>query len=150
MLVEHIILGDNPDMHILLADDSEGDIILITESFKDSNTPCHLYVVHDGEQALDFVQDAQNPTPDLIIMDINMPRMKGSEALETLKQQDETKTIPVVMFTSSDMESDIEAVKQMGANGYVKKQGLYDLEAFIDVMHQANANPDQFYSVEAA
>ena len=113
---------------ILLADDDPGDQEL-TRRVLESDALCvELRIVSHGEEALDYLQQrgayshpADAPRPDLILLDLNMPRMGGKEVLRTLKQSSEFRRITVVILTTSEQEADIVATYDLGCNSYVQK-----------------------------
>jgi len=112
-------------IEILLVEDNEGDIGLTRVAFEDGNVRAHLSVVHDGVEALDYLfkrgDFANAAEPDLILLDINMPRMNGLDFLNIIKQDGHLKLIPVVMLTSSNAHSEIIESYRRHANGYVLK-----------------------------
>ena len=117
---------------VLLVDDDEGDIALITEAFTAHDAPVRLHVAGDGIEALAFLrrEDGNDvaPRPDLILLDLNMPRMDGHQVLTIVKTDDDLCTIPVVMFTTSERPDDITASYTHHANAYVTKP--LDLDEF--------------------
>ena len=129
------------EVHILLVDDNEGDIILTTEAFKDMNLENKISVVNDGEAALRFLKKegeyAGSDTPQLILMDINRPGMDGKELLERIKNDEELKDIPVVMLTSSSSDADISDCYDKQVNWYITKPIDYD--KYTKVMHEIEA-----------
>ena len=129
------------EVHILLVEDNEGDIILATEAFKDMQLENKISIVRDGEEALRFLrkQDsfADAGTPQLILMDINLPGMDGKELLEMIKKDPELKEIPVVMLTSSAADADISECYDKHVNWYITKPIDYD--KYTKVMHEIEA-----------
>lgn len=117
---------------ILLVDDDLNDVVLIRSALAEPNLPHEWVVVHDGAEALDYLFrlgkfSARNgPPPDLILLDIKMPRVNGFEVLQTLKASATLKVVPVVVFTSSDQEKDRLKSYQLGANAYVVKPSRYE------------------------
>jgi chemotaxis family two-component system response regulator Rcp1 len=112
-------------IEILLVEDNEGDIELTRIAFEEGNVRANLSVAHDGAEALDVLSKRGNfanaVEPDLILLDINMPRMNGLEFLDIVKQDERLKVIPVVMLTSSNARADIIASYRGHANGYILK-----------------------------
>jgi chemotaxis family two-component system response regulator Rcp1 len=112
-------------LHVLLVEDSPGDIRLTREAFLAANTNIKLSVVTDGVEAMAFLRREGAYIgairPDLILLDLNMPRMGGSEVLTRLKADDNLKTIPIVILTTSDSEGDIVKSYQLSANCYLCK-----------------------------
>lgn len=129
------------EVHILLVEDNEGDIILTTEAFNDMKLENKISIVRDGEEALRFLKrqgeypDA--PTPQLILMDINLPGMNGKQLLEIIKKEDELRDIPVVMLTCSDKDADISDCYDKQVNWYITKPIDYD--KYTKVMHEIEA-----------
>jgi CheY-like chemotaxis protein len=117
-------------MNILLIEDNSGDIRLIKEVFKESNLEGNLHVVTDGEQAIAYLakegefKDA--PKPNLIFLDLNLPKKDGREVLSEIKNNDELKYIPVVVFTSSEADQDIKKSYGLHANCYIVKPFDFD------------------------
>lgn len=135
-------------MHLLLVEDNEGDILLTTEALETSKVLNDLSIVKNGKLALDFVykkndyEDAKSP--DLILMDINLPLKSGIEVLEILKSDENTKHIPIIMLTTSSSESDIMKSYNHHANAYIVKpvdvseflQAILSLEDFwLNIVH---------------
>jgi CheY-like chemotaxis protein len=129
------------EVHILLVEDNEGDIILTTEAFKDMQLENTISVVNDGEAALRFLKKqgeyTGSTTPQLILMDINLPGMDGKELLEIIKKDEELKEIPVVMLTSSAADADISECYDKHVNWYITKPIDYD--KYTKVMHEIEA-----------
>jgi len=129
------------EVHILLVEDNEGDIILTTEAFKDMKLDNEISVVRDGEEALRFLKKqgdyAGASTPQLILMDINLPGMDGKQLLEVIKKDEELKEIPVVMLTCSDADADISECYDKQVNWYITKPIDYD--KYTKVMHEIEA-----------
>lgn len=123
-------------IEILLVEDNPGDVRLTREALKDMKLKNTLYVVPDGVEALAFLrregQYADKPRPDIILLDLNLPRKDGREVLEEIKQDDELKRIPVVVLTTSDDESDILASYNLHANCYITKP--VDMHRFISIV----------------
>jgi CheY-like chemotaxis protein len=122
--------------HILLVEDNPGDIRLIQESFRDVKLPYRLSVARDGREAIDFLSQigafANVSRPDLIILDLNLPKISGHDVLAHLKGHDEYRNIPVVILTSSNAPSDIRKSYQLAANSYHSKPA--GLEEFFHLM----------------
>ena len=121
-------------IHILLVDDNEGDILLTREALDDARIVNKISIAYDGVDALRFLRkNASGPdTPDLILLDINLPRMDGTELLSIIKADPELKRIPVIMLTTSSSEKDILASYDNYANCYITKP--VDLDRFMDVV----------------
>jgi CheY-like chemotaxis protein len=122
-------------MSILLAEDNPADVYLLREalSAQETGSQVDLIVVTDGEQAIDYVrrrgQFSEARRPDLIVLDLNLPKSEGSDVLRCIREQPDLTSIPVVVLTSSDSPKDRQAVEQLGANGYITKPS--DLDAFL-------------------
>lgn len=112
-------------MDVLLIEDSPGDVRLTQEAFREANPSIRLHVASDGVEAMAFLQregaHAPAPRPDIILLDLNLPRMDGREVLARIKEDDKLKTIPVVILTTSDAEADITKSYQLKANCYLTK-----------------------------
>ena len=112
-------------VEVLLVEDSPGDVRLTQEAFRDANRSIHLHVASDGVEAMAFLRregpHVDAPRPDLILLDLNLPRMDGREVLAHIKADDSLKTIPTVILTTSDAEADIVKSYQLQANCYLTK-----------------------------
>lgn len=124
---------------ILLADDDEDDRLLTEEALKESRLANDLHMVEDGEQLLDYLYRrgkfsalADSPRPGLILLDLNMPRMDGREALREIKSDASLRQIPVVVLTTSKAEEDIYRTYDLGANSFITKPVLF--ESLVRVM----------------
>ncbi len=127
---------NNEPIEILLVEDNPGDARLAVEALKDSKINNNLYHVKDGVEAMDFLRRrgeyAGAPVPDLILLDLNLPRKDGREVLEEIKEDDELKLVPVVVLTTSEAERDLVRSYDLHANAYVVKP--LDLDRFIEVV----------------
>jgi CheY-like chemotaxis protein len=119
------------EVHILLVEDNEGDIILTKEALKDANIRNQVTVAMDGEQALLMLYAAEE-LPDLILLDINLPRINGLEVLASIKKDEKLKDIPVIMLTTSSAEKDILTSYAHHANRFITKP--VDLPRFMEVI----------------
>jgi len=123
-------------IEILLVEDSKGDVGLIEEVFEDAKIRNNLRVVEDGEEAILFLrgegQFSGVPRPDIILLDLNLPKKDGREVLEEIKRDDSLKNIPVVVLTTSKAEEDILKSYNLHANAYVTKP--VDFDQFIKVV----------------
>lgn len=112
-------------IHILLVEDNEGDILLTTEALEERKIINKISVAKDGKEALDFIfkeGDHKNATtPDLILLDVNLPKKSGHEVLQLIKNDDRTAHIPVIMLTTSSSETDINLSYKHHANCYITK-----------------------------
>ena len=125
------------ELIILLVEDNEGDIVLTVEALKMANITNRIIVVRDGEEALGYLhregQYTNAEQPDLILLDINLPRIDGKEVLARIKNDDKLKIIPVVILTTSDSENDIMESYNNHANCYITKP--VDFNKFMQVVH---------------
>jgi CheY-like chemotaxis protein len=123
---------------ILLVEDNPSDVRLTIEAMKDAKILNNLHVATDGEQALEFLRRqgrfANAPRPDLILLDLNLPRLDGRQVLAEIKRDEELWSIPVVILTTSQAEEDILRTYELHANCYVTKP--VDLEQFVAVIRQ--------------
>ncbi|MBW0162397.1 MAG: response regulator [Sediminibacterium sp. Gen4] len=120
-------------IHILLVEDNEGDILLTTEALNDRKIANEVSIARDGTEALDFLRKtgkfSEAATPDLILLDINLPKMNGHDVLGVIKNDDELKKIPVIMLTTSSSKRDIDMSYEKGANCYITKP--VDMDDFL-------------------
>ena len=125
---------------VLLVEDSPGDVRLTQEAFRDANTSVHLHVASDGVEAMAFLKregpHVNAPRPDLILLDLNLPKMDGREVLAHIKKDDTLKTIPTVILTTSDAEVDVAKSYQLQANCYLSKP--VQLDAFEGLVKSIN------------
>ncbi|WP_431213522.1 response regulator [Puia sp. P3] len=123
-------------IHILLVDDNEGDILLTREALDDARIINKISIANDGVEAISFLKKdppfRDTEMPDLILLDINLPKMDGTEVLSIIKNDPELKRIPVIMLTTSSSEKDILASYDNHANCYITKP--VDLDRFMDVV----------------
>ena len=123
-------------VEILMVEDNPRDARLAVEALKDSKVRNNLHHVSDGEEALDFLRQrgayAGVPVPDLILLDLNLPRKDGREVLAEVKEDPRLRLIPVVVMTSSEAERDLVRSYDLHANAYVVKP--LDLDRFIEVV----------------
>ncbi|HEY3360645.1 MAG TPA: response regulator [Methanosarcina sp.] len=117
-------------LDILLVEDSKGDIGLIEEIFEDAEIGNILHIAEDGEEAIAFLraedQFSGAPRPDIILLDLNLPKKDGREVLEEVKGDDELKSIPIVVLTTSKAEEDILRSYNLHANAYITKPVDFD------------------------
>jgi two-component system, response regulator len=128
-----------PEKIILLVEDNEDDVLLTKRAFQKNNVKNELVVVSDGREALDWLfaegEHAGRDTsvvPELILLDVNMPRVGGLEVLERVRADPRTEFVPVVMLTSSKQEEDLIRSYELGANSYVRKPVAF--ESFVDAV----------------
>jgi CheY-like chemotaxis protein len=121
---------------ILLVEDNEGDVGLVEEVFEDAKIRNILHVAEDGEEAMNFLHKKEPftkvPTPDIILLDLNLPQKDGREVLEEIKTDEDLKRIPVVVLTTSKAEEDILKSYDLHANSYITKP--VDFDQFIKVI----------------
>ncbi|WP_307844159.1 response regulator [Sanguibacter suaedae] len=133
-------------IEVLLVEDDPGDVLMTQEAFEHNKVANRLSVVNDGVSALEYLrkegQYADVPTPDLVLLDLNLPRMDGREVLAALKADEELRKIPVVVLTTSEAEEDVVRSYSLYANAFVTKP--VDFDRFIDVVRQID---DFFVSV---
>ena len=119
----------------LLAEDNLADVLLIQEAIELHAVPIDLHVVEDGEKALEFIERAENdpdfPCPDVLLLDLNLPKRSGKEVLQRVRQSEKCKDILVLIITSSDLSKDREDLAGLGANHYFRKPTSY--EQFLKV-----------------
>jgi len=123
-------------INVLLVEDNPGDILLAQVAFEKSKFPVNIAIAMDGEEALDFLYKkgkfAEASTPDLVLLDLNLPAKSGSEILADIKNDDELKVIPVIILTTSQAEWDIIRCYQLHANCFVNKP--FGFESFDKVV----------------
>lgn len=123
-------------IEILLVEDSEPDVRLTQEALRDAKVRNRLWAVEDGVEAMDFLyrrdKHADAPRPDLILLDLNLPRKDGREVLEEIKSDETLKRIPVVILTTSSREEDIFRTYNLHANCYITKP--VDFNRFMEVV----------------
>ena len=121
------------EIHILLVEDNEGDIVLAREALKEARIKNRVTVITDGEKALEYLFcNDNNRKPDLILLDMNLPKVNGLEVLAKIKADEALKIIPVVMLTTSTSEQDVLDAYRNYVNCYINKP--IDLEEFIVVI----------------
>lgn len=131
------ITGSGRSKNLLLVEDNAGDIRLTQEALREGNIPVNLSVATDGVEAVEFLhrtgkyKDA--PRPDLILLDLNLPRKNGGEVLSEIKNDPDLKTIPVLIMTTSQAQQDVTRAYSLNANCYITKP--IDLEEFMDLVH---------------
>ena len=112
-------------IHVLLVEDNEGDIFLTTEALEEAKIVINLSIAKDGKDAIDFVSRRGNHTndelPDLVLLDINLPKRNGHEVLKHIKEDEKLKHIPVIILTTSSSEKDINLSYKQYANCYIIK-----------------------------
>jgi CheY-like chemotaxis protein len=123
-------------VEILLVEDNEGDVGLVEEVFEEAKMRNIIHVAEDGEEAMQFLYKEGKykdvPRPDIILLDLNLPKKDGREVIAEIKNQDNLKRIPVVILTSSNAEKDIVKMYDLHANSYITKP--VDFDQFIKVI----------------
>jgi CheY-like chemotaxis protein len=124
---------------ILMADDDEDEIMLVREAFTVSQLPVHLHSVRNGEELMDYLYHRVQyndhrlaPRPDLILLDLNMPKKNGQEALQEIKNDIELRCIPVIVLTTTKAEENIYNTYSLGANSYIVKPITFS--ALVELM----------------
>ncbi len=131
-MINHTMKQKGRPAEILLVEDNKGDVVLTKEAFKTSKIKNHISVANDGEMALQMLrreapyEDAS--LPDIILLDLNLPKVDGREVLEAIKEDDELRRIPVIILTSSQADMDIIKSYDLHANAYIAKP--MDLQSF--------------------
>ena len=122
--------------HILLVEDSPADVLLTKEALADSKLLVELHVAEDGIQAMEFLRhsgpSSEAPTPDLVLLDLNLPLKDGREVLAEVKADPHLRSIPVVVLTTSQAEEDVLRAYGLHANCYITKP--VDFESFVNVV----------------
>ena len=142
---------ENPSLIVLMADDDEDDCLLVESAFKETDLVHELRFVGDGRELLDYLYNEGDfsdlekyPRPNLILLDLNMPRIDGREALAIIKSDSQLKNIPVLILTTSREEQDIALAEQAGASSFLTKPGVFEdltdmLEKFCTaIQHNPN------------
>jgi chemotaxis family two-component system response regulator Rcp1 len=133
--------ADVEPVEILLVEDSPGDVRLTREAFRDAKVHINLHVALDGTEAMAFLrQDGEHanaPCPDLILLDLNLPKKDGREVLKEIKESPTLKSIPVVILTTSEAEADILRSYQLHANCYITKP--VGLDGFLKVVNSIDS-----------
>jgi two-component system, chemotaxis family, response regulator Rcp1 len=139
-MIRPLFKKDNTPMIILLVEDSPGDVRLTQEAFGNANPSVRLFVTKDGTEAMAFLRregaNAQAPRPELILLDLNMPKMGGRDVLALIKNDESLKLIPTVILTTSAEEEDFVESYRLQANCYLRKP--VKLEAFEVVVRSMN------------
>lgn len=123
---------------ILIVDDGPGDVLLIREAIEDSRFICAISVAANGAEAMEVLKGAVakgEALPDLVLLDLNMPRMNGREVLKAMKADASLSRIPVVVLTCSDVERDVHGAYELGAQGFITKPP--DVDQLFKAIHGA-------------
>ena len=117
-------------LHILLAEDNRGDVLLVRESLREHQIPHELHVVQDGQEALDYLlrmgQPDQPPCPDLLLLDLNLPKGDGAGILSEFRRHPRFADTPVIVVTSSDSAQDRQRMTELGIRYYFRKPTEYE------------------------
>lgn len=136
----YMIGDEDRPLEVLLVEDSPGDVRLTREALRDANPTVHLHVAADGVEAMAFLRrEAEHvgaPRPDLILLDLNLPKMDGREVLVHIKENESLKTIPTIILTTSEAEADIVKSYELHANCYLSKP--VQLHAFENLVKSIN------------
>lgn len=128
---------DSQSVEVLLAEDNPGDARLTEKAFEQGNILNNLHIVEDGVEAMKFLRQEdeyrEKPRPDLVLLDLNMPRKDGWDVLEEIKEDPVLARIPVIVLTSSEAEEDIVKSYDLQANAYLTKP--VDFQGFIDIVN---------------
>jgi CheY-like chemotaxis protein len=142
-MTDHPYGSSATPIEVLLVEDDPGDVLMTQEAFEEHKVRNNLAVVNDGAEAIAYLrregQYAEAPRPDLILLDLNLPRRDGREVLAEIKNDSDLRQIPVVVLTTSQADEDIVRSYQLHANAYVTKP--VDFERFISVVRQI----DEFF-----
>ena len=138
------------DINILLVEDNYEHLRLTKYILEHNNVPGQVYVVRDGQEAVDYLYQRNkfsdallNPRPNLVLLDLNIPRINGREVLKIMKSDDKLKDIPVVVVSSSEREEDVSYAHEVGAAAYISKSGGFEqlTQALGSVISYASRNP---------
>lgn len=130
-------------MTIVVAEDDPDDRLLIEDAFSEGEVSGEIHFVEDGEDLLDYLRREGRwselkgrASPSLILLDLNMPRMDGREALKQIKSHESLRSIPVVVLTTSNAEEDVQSTYACGVNSYISKPGSFD--QLVDIIRTLN------------
>jgi CheY-like chemotaxis protein len=117
-------------IHVLLAEDNRGDIVLVIEALAAHDIPHELQIATDGAEAMDFVMrmgtPGEQPCPDILLLDLNLPKIDGHEVLREFRRHPACETAPVIILSSSDRPADRETTRALGVTRYFKKPTTFD------------------------
>jgi CheY-like chemotaxis protein len=117
----YLCFMDSPTLNLILAEDDEDDCIFFREALEELDISTNLVIVGDGAQLLELLVSKETILPDVIYLDLNMPRKNGFECLEEIKKDEKLKQIPVIILSTSFREEAINQLKQLGAKYYIRK-----------------------------
>jgi chemotaxis family two-component system response regulator Rcp1 len=127
----------NKPIEILLVEDNPGDAELVREELRDSKLMNRLIVVQDGVAAMEYLRDSEKPKPDLMLLDINLPRKNGHEVLSEIRQDPVLELIPVIVLTTSDHDVDLHQAFENKATAYIQKPlGVEELIKFVQTIER--------------
>jgi CheY-like chemotaxis protein len=134
------VVEDRKGVNVLLVEDSPGDVRLTREAFREANPAVNLHVAPDGVEAMAFLRregaHGEQPRPDFILLDLNLPRMDGREVLALIKADPSLRTIPTIILTTSEADADILKSYELNANAYLRKP--VTLEKFEALVRSIN------------
>ena len=140
MASQNKAVEDTGDLHVLLVEDSAGDVRLTREVFREANRAIQLHVAYDGAEAMRFLRreglHAKAPRPDLLLLDLNLPKMDGRQVLAQIKECEDLQNIPTVIFTTSTDQMDIAVSYKLHANCYLTKP--IQLDEFESLIRSIN------------
>jgi two-component system, chemotaxis family, response regulator Rcp1 len=127
-------------MEVLLVEDEPADVYFVREAFRQANLGANIIAVMDGENALRFLDQegiwTTAPVPDLVLLDLDLPRVGGGEVLAAMKSDERTRSIPVIVLTSSHAQTDVDFAYQNYANCYITKPMNGDLSPIVEAIHR--------------
>jgi two-component system response regulator len=129
------VVDNYKPVKILLVEDNPDDVLITRRALAKSRVANELYVVRDGQEALEYLlsqDEGDTPRPDLILLDVNLPRVNGMEVLERIRRDDDLAVIPVIMLTASDREDDVVKSYRLGSNTYIQKP--VEFEKFLQAL----------------
>lgn len=118
-------------LHLLLADDDQDDRFFFNKVLKALSIPTQFSSVEDGEQLMDFLSTGNMPLPDVLFLDLNMPRKNGSECLSEIKKSDKLKNLPIIMYSTSMHEDVADLLYANGAHLYIRKTNIIELQKVL-------------------
>jgi len=127
-------MPDKKLINVLLADDDEDDRNFFVIALKKVSLPSKLVCVNDGEELMNYLSKSKSKLPDILFLDINMPRKNGYECLVEIKANAHTKNVPVIMYSTSLKDSMADMLYENGAGYYLRKSGLADLDKYLQLL----------------
>ncbi|MBI2685904.1 MAG: response regulator [Acidobacteria bacterium] len=147
-------LGGERPFEVLIVEDNPGDVFLLQMALETVRFPLHITVVSDGDAAIQYIlaknASTAHPRPDVMLLDLNLPKKSGYEVLTALRKHEEASGVPVLIVSSSDATKDIRQAYELGAHGYIQKRSDLDdlkqvaagIEAFCISVAERAANAD--------